>query len=353
LSFVVLALPRSRTKWLSKFLTYGDWSCSHEELRHLRSLDDAKTWLAQDCTGTAETSAAPWWRLLKTLAPETKLLLVRRPLNAVVDSLMALPGVSFDREKLETALRHHDRKLDQIEARVECLSVNYADLDTLETCKAVFEYCLPYAFDEAHWRRWAGENVQCDMRGLMRYMAAFGPVLEKLAKVAKHHSIKNLCVREPVVSDGMTIQTESFDDWVRDGAKLFDDHLVLVGEAPGEWEGKNLPLMKSIYDAGFMQIVTARSNGRMFGYLMTVIAPSLTSAGKTTAASTTFYASPDAPGLGLKLQRANAKILKERGVDHVMLQAGSRGSGPRLATMFKRLGAQDDGQMFRLQLEDC
>ncbi len=27
--FVVFGLPRSRTAWLSRFLTYGDWVCGH------------------------------------------------------------------------------------------------------------------------------------------------------------------------------------------------------------------------------------------------------------------------------------------------------------------------------------
>ena len=348
MSYVILALPRSRTAWLSKFLTYGEWSCGHEELRHLRSLDDVKSWFTQDCTGTAETAASPWWRLL----PKTKIVLIRRPVGEVVESLMAL-GIAFDRTKLEEAFAYHDRKLDQIAARMPCLSVDYAALETAETCAKVFEYCLPYAFDEAHWKRLAGENVQCDMRGLMRYMAAHAPALEKLAKVAKHQTLAAMRLRPPVVAEGMTLQTESFDDWVKDARSLFDDHLVLVGEAPGEWEAKNLPLMRRLYDGGFMQIMTARSNGRMFGYLMTLISPSLTSEGITSAYNTTFYASPDTPGLGLKLQRAAMASLKDRGVDHVFMQAGMRGSGPRLASMFKRLGAQDDGQMFRLQLEGC
>ena len=89
----------------------------------------------------------------------------------------------------------------------------------------------------------------------------------------------------------------------------------------------------------------------MFGYLMTLITPSLTSESVTAAVNTTFYASPDAPGLGLKLQRETMRTLKARGVDHVFMQAGTRGSGPRIASMFKRRGAVDDGQMFRLQLE--
>ncbi len=316
-------------------------------------MDDVKAWFTQECTGTAETAAAPWWRTLRHIAPDTKVVLIRRPVAEVVESLIALPGVTFDREKLETTIAYHDRKLDQIAARTDCLSVDYADLNTAETCRKVFEYCLPHDFDEAHWEAWKDQNVQCDMRAMMRYSSAYAPALDRFAQIARHRSLTAMQQRNPVVSEGMTLQTEGFETWVSDAKHLFDDHLVLVGETPGEWEAKNIPLMKRIYENDAMQIMTARCNGRMFGYLMTLIAPSLTSESVTSATHTTFYASPDAPGLGLKLQRAAIKALKDRGVDHVVMQAGTRGSGPRLSSMFRRLGAQDDGQMFRLQLKGC
>ncbi len=91
----------------------------------------------------------------------------------------------------------------------------------------------------------------------------------------------------------------------------------------------------------------------MFGYLMTLVTPSLTSEGITSASNLTFFASPDAsPGLGMKMQRAALAALKERGVDDVFWECGSRGSGPRLSTMYRRLGATEHGQTFRLQLTE-
>ena len=64
-SFVVLAMPRSRTKWLSQFLSYGPWQVGHDEIRHCRSMDDVAAWLSQPFTGTIETAArAAFWRLL-------------------------------------------------------------------------------------------------------------------------------------------------------------------------------------------------------------------------------------------------------------------------------------------------
>ena len=348
MSFLVLGLPRSRTAWLSKFLTYREWYCGHEELRHMRSLDDVRTWFLQPCTGSAETIAAPFWRLID---PATKLVIVRRDPGEVIESLMRLPGLSFERELLEAQIAKLDRKLGQITARFPgALSIEFEALNEESVCARVFEHCLPYAHDHEHWNALAMVNVQCNMIALMRYATAYWPALEKLAKLAKHKMLTGLAIREPVVSDGMTLQCEDFDSWVAGGQKLFEEHCALVGEAPDNWANKNIPLMRRIYDAGAMQIMTARSNGRMFGYLMTLVSPSLEEEGRLSACNTTFFASPDAPGLGLRLQRAALRALKEKGVSEVCMQDGVRGSGGRISTLYRRLGAADDGQLFRLHL---
>jgi hypothetical protein len=90
--FVVFSLPRCRTKWLSVFLQYGPWSVGHDELRHARSLDDVTSWLSQPCTGTVETAASPFWRLLPA---GVRVVTVRRDVWDVVGSLFRA-GLEFD-----------------------------------------------------------------------------------------------------------------------------------------------------------------------------------------------------------------------------------------------------------------
>ncbi len=342
----MLSLPRSRSAWLSRFLTYGDHICGHDELRHMRSLDDVQAWLTMPRMGSAETAAAPWWRLL----PQgLRIVVVRRPVADVVESLAAF---GFDRPVMEPLMRRLDAKLDQIVKRVpDVLEVTFDGLNDEETCKAVFEHCLPYQFDHAHWQRLAQENVQCDMRLLVRHAAAFRPQLDKLASLAKQRILTGMAVRTPVEPDGITFQTEDCDTWEAGAKALFREHCAVVGEDPNDWEKKNWPLFRALEQVGGLQIMTARSNGRMFGYLMTLIGPSLTDANVTSAYNTTFFASDEFPGLGAKIQRAAIKALQERGVDEVMFEAGKRGDGPRLGTLYRRLGAQDHGQVYRLQLQ--
>ena len=320
----------------------------------MRSLDDVQAWFSQPNIGTAETAGAPWWRLLDRFAPDARVLVVHRPRDEVAESLMSIPGTQFDRDKLDAILLKLDRSLDQIEARLpNVLSVSFDSLNEEDTCAAVFEHCLQQPHDSAHWGQMAPVNIQINMPALMRHYAAYAPAMDKLASIAKHETIAAF---EPKVNEppeGITFQTEDFDAWVQDADKLFDEHLVQVGETPGNWQNKNLPLMRGLDNVGAMQIMTARCNGRMFGYLMTLISPSLVSPDILSATNTTFFASPEFPGLGLKLQREAIKELKNKGVDEVFFEAGKRGSGPRISMLYKRLGAQDHGSAYRLQLKEA
>lgn len=350
--FFILGLPRSRTTWLSRFLTYRDWTCGHEEIRHLRGLDDVKSWLSLPNHGSAETAAAPYWRILLKYRPDARIVTVRRPAEDVFHSLVRLH--SFDHAALRRQLRYLDAKLDQVEARCpNAVSVAYAELVDEARCKDIFEYCLPYAHDREWWAFLAPINVQSSFPAILNYAAAFGPQMQKLSAIAKHVMLDDIAA-EPVSETGaLAIQEEDFESWRRDAQSLFSEHCVEVGESPDEHKAKNWPLMADLAAKGNMQIVTARCNGRMFGYLMTVLSPSLEAVGRKTAIHSPFYASKEFPGLGLKLQRFALSALREKGVDEVFFRAGPRGSGPKMGPLYKRLGAMQDGELYRLNLKDA
>ena len=319
----------------------------------MRSLDDVAAWFSQPCIGSAETAAAPWWRLLAKFAPNAKIVVVRRPVADVVESLMSLSGVEFDRAGITSLMRGLDRKLDQIEARLDCLSVNFTDLDSEATCRAVFEHCLPYAFDRDHWASLAPVNIQCDMRAMVRYVQANGAALTKLASVARHRIMADVAMRPAREPNSMTFQTETFDGWLEDARVPLEEHHAQIGESPENWQNKNIPLLRTLFKMGAMQITTARSNGRMFGYLITLMTPSLASAGMTSAVNTAFFADPSCPGLGLKLQRAALASFREQGVGEVLWETNTVGGGNRIGSIYRRLGAEEKGSVFRLKLREC
>lgn len=352
--FIIFSLPRSRTTWLSKFLSYGQWHCGHDELRHMRGLDDVKSWLAQPFTGSVETAAAPWWRLLKKYRPDVRMLVIRRSVEDVVGSLMRLE-LGFDRAEMTKLMRSLDAKLAQIERRMDAPSVRFEDLNDIRYCSAIFQFCLDRPFDkEATWRyaQLRDQNIQCSMSALIRYAAAFRPQMEKMKATAKHVSLADFARRPSREPDALTIQEEPFEQFLKDGAALFGDHSVVVGEHPDSFQSKNIPLFRALASVGNLQVVTARSNGRMFGYLVTVLSASLEAADRNSAVHIPVYASPEFPGLGMKLQRyALATLIEKKGRNEIWGRAGSRGSGDRMGAMYRRLGFVPDGELYRLMVD--
>jgi len=340
-------MPRSRSAWLSRYLSYGEYCCGHDEIRHMRSLDDVRAWLSQPMSGSCETSLAPFWRLIPK---GMKIVTVTRSVDEVLASLRR-GGLVFDDTVMRAVMQHLEAKLRQIARRLpDVLAVTFDDLATEDGCRRVWEHCLPYPWDAAWWQHWHGINIQISLPLLMRYMAAHRPQLDKLAKVAKHRIIAGMQSHRSEI-DGVTFQVEPFDVFYRDAQHLFHEHLVQTEQSPDDHALKNLPLAKAMDDLGLLQILTARSrNGLMHGYLMTIVAPTLDAPDVLEGWHTIFFASPDIRGLGMKLQREALERLKQRGVTGVIARAGHRGSGPRLGTFYRRLGMSDFGQLYRLEL---
>lgn len=313
-------------------------------------MDDVHSWFAQPNVGTVETAAAPWWRLV----PEgTRIVTIRRPVGEVTDSIARL-GLDFDVAGMTATLRRFDGKLDQIERRVPgVLSVHYRDLADEAVCGEIFEHCLPYPRNPQWFALMAPINLQINMVALAHYWRAHEPQLLKVASIARHRSIAAMSRAQTGSLEGMTIQQEPFDDFYRDSQHLFRDHMLVTGQGIEDYTRKNLSLMRILYEKGNLQITTARSNGRVFGYLMVVVAESLDGVEQFEAMQMPFYADPSVPRLGMRLQRASIEALRAKGVDDLYLRVGVRGSGPRLGAMFRRLGAEDAGHLYRLPLKDA
>lgn len=347
--FLVLSLPRSRSAWLSRFLSYREWTTSHEHLRYCRSLDDVKTWFSLEKVGSVETTGAPFWRLVEKFAPETKVVVVRRPVEEVVDSLRRA-GLSAETRDVRAAMLRLDRKLEQAEGRLENVrSYSFSSLGEEEICKEIFEWVLPYSHDRMWWGQLHSTNIQIDFPALIRYVSAYLPQINRLEAQARQMMFRDLSFR-PADMAGVEIREESYTSWVHDCQPLFRQHCLEVGESPDNWQKKNLRMMEKLYNLGAMQFMVARSNGRAFGYLLTMLSPSLEAENRTISQHTAFYAGAELPGLGLKLQRAANAALREKGVYEVFMRAGIRGSGDRVESLYRRLGAQDFGKMFRLEL---
>ncbi len=353
---VIYGLPRSRTFWLSRFLSYGDWEGWHEPAIRFRGVEDVRSWFAQDCTVTADTGAATWWRLIQSVRPDAKVLVVRRPVAEVVDSLMRLDmrgTAAFDRASLTRRLERMDRKLDQIEARVPAaLSVRFDDLASEDTCARVFEHCLPYGHNPDWWGKMAAQNLQCDLPALVRYQTAHAKQINRAVASCKAETERLMRGRRRVIHDlDITLQEETLETFWRDGRALFDAHCAEVGEE--DFTLLNLPLASQMERAGALRVMTARAKGEMVGYLATIIAPSMRRHGAMTATHTIIFVAAKARhlNLGVRLTAAASESARRAGASEVLMRAGVRGEGPRLSALARRLGAEPYGELYRLDLE--
>lgn len=166
--FIIYALPRSRTAWLSYFLTYKDWHCSHDIVADLHSIADLEAFFKRPNVGTCETGMVDGWKLAEKLCPQARRVVVRRPLKDVKASLAKF-GINADAD-----IEKRSALLTQVTACSKVLTVTFDDLNTEEGCKKVFEHCLQLPFDREHWLALKDRNIQVDMAA-------------RLAKLQKNH----------------------------------------------------------------------------------------------------------------------------------------------------------------------
>lgn len=174
--FIIYALPRSRTAWLSRYLTYLDWTCYHEVGIRMREVEDIKRFFySRPNVGCSETAAGPLWQIIKHHVPDAKRVVIRRPLEDVMNAMMNLDlsGVAYyEYDKLKRILSREIRDLEKISAEPDVLTVDYADLKTPEACAAIFEHVLPYRFDYDWWRVLDKTKVEVDVKQVILYYYA-------------------------------------------------------------------------------------------------------------------------------------------------------------------------------------
>lgn len=167
--FIIYALPRSRTAWLSEFLSYDGCQCYHERSITFRSLQDIQNLLSQPETGMAETGAIQARLLIKYLFPDIKEIVILRPADeAMIAMKKAAAGiVSLDEDKLHKIIKYSDRELRKLSKNV--FTLNHEDLDKEWACKEIFEYCLDRPFDKEWWWYLKNINIQADMKAFFSY----------------------------------------------------------------------------------------------------------------------------------------------------------------------------------------
>ena len=188
--YLIFALPRSRTAWLARFLTYRNWLCLHEHAINLRSPDQIRQVLTSPRIGAVETAAGPAWRLLRHWIPNLRMAVVRRPLDETIEAMIAAgerAGATYDRDALRRVMAYGNRCLDAISEQPGTLTVQYNELAGEEACRRIFEFCLPYRFDSEWWEFMRHQHVEVDLK---KFFADYWRERDKVEK------FKRDCKRE-------------------------------------------------------------------------------------------------------------------------------------------------------------
>lgn len=139
-NFLIFCLPRSRSSWLSVFLSTGFAICLHDYSAYGKSLP---TNLFQcNYVGMASTGAAGEWRHWIEKYPDAPRVVVRRRREVCARSFAEV--MNCDQAACLAGMVELDASLDEIAALPGTLSVNFEDIDA--RAAEIYEHCLPGQF---------------------------------------------------------------------------------------------------------------------------------------------------------------------------------------------------------------
>lgn len=322
--FFVFSLPRSRSFWLSKFLSYRWKRCGHEtalKLQHPRDLAAAM----EGMDGTVETGSIVGWQTAVDQFPNARLVVVKRPLIEVCRS--------FERLGIVPNLLDLGRKqylLDELSQVDEVLTIQSKDLSNPSVARQIFEYCLGDPFDVQWWESLIGTNLQIDIRERIAFTTANTVNLAILKALAQ----------PPRIEEGdLLIAEEPFQTAWPDAKELAQMHFSEVGEFGRKFE-LDVPYISALCSTGQMVVFCARKAGRLVGYITWQLSFDPECYGTLQASQGFWYADPDCPKVGSALFDYSMKQLERASVQYAWPHHTMVGRGAELGKFFERREAE-------------
>ena len=337
--FIVFSLPRSRSAWLSRFLSYEGRKCGHDLAPECSSLDEFTQRLRGEYAGTAETGAMVGWRALLRRLPDARIAVVRRPVPEVFHSLARFGLAS---SALMEELLQRDAMLDQLASIPAVKSFAFADLNGIDACHELFEHCLGIPLEWEWWEGLANVNIQVNVPERLQYLTDNRDRIETLKRVAAEDN------------SGIVIGPETWDSVWPEIDELFAEHFNEVEGDLAQQRPYNLdePTMRAMYAAGQLRIVTARVGGALAGYCMWQVTKDVESAGMLVAQHGPWFVQQKFGHLmlGQKLFDVSLADLKLIGVKNAFPHHRLQGRGAKLGAFFKRRGAVETQHTYSLWL---
>jgi hypothetical protein len=155
--FFVLGTPRSRTAWLASFLSYQGRECVHEPCRFWCGIDSLRAACADDRFAASDSLLTLRWREIVQMRPDAVIVVVRRGVCDVADSLMAASG-----QNLFLEVAKLDRCIEDMQTAGIGHHFDFEDLSEELVCGHIFRLCHGVPMPRAHWKIWREWNIQAD-----------------------------------------------------------------------------------------------------------------------------------------------------------------------------------------------
>ena len=327
--FVVFAMPRSRTAWLSHWLSgVAQVPVGHDLAIDADSIDQWLGYVARDFRGTCETGAVEVWPILRRSIPACRIITIHRPLEAVCASLAA---AGYD-PPLDDLTRRCVA-LESLSGQPGVLSLPFDALADPRACAVLQEYALGVPFDWPAWREAASLNVQINREQRLARLAERRPQIERL----RAELIERLAEHRLFVSVGEERWTDVADDCERMGAVHHDE-----AKAGAEGAFKlNREAMLQLAEAGIWRVFTARVDGVLAGYCCWTHETNLEADAPKTMNHGPFYVSPEHARhkLGVRLLHVARDALVAEGYRVLRLHHTMHGRGARAGRLYEALGA--------------
>lgn len=160
MSYFILGLPRSRTTWLSVFLSHGRGMCHHEKSIEFSSLAELKEYCDEHPEdGIADTFLIVLWKELRQMFQEARIVVIHRPLEQVIQSHTRLGlGIKY--------LVEESRLMEETRQDKEILHIEYGELAKPEVCRQIYKHCVGVDVDSAWLAACQEYRIETDLSRL-------------------------------------------------------------------------------------------------------------------------------------------------------------------------------------------
>ncbi len=340
--FIIFGLPRSRTAWLSRWLSAAcGRPVGHDLAIQADTVEGLLGQIWQDYAGTVETGAIDGWRLLRRSLPQAPMVVVHRPLAGVQASLAAL-GLTAPAEQLE----QREAEMQELSRQPGVLSVPFEALRYPQACAAIQAHCLPgLPFNWELWVEADRTNVQVEMPARVAVLAERAGAIARLKAEAAERTNSG----RPWTLVAAELWADCAAECQAMGAAHHGEASAAFGDGVYRLDVAALARLEA---AGGFRAITARVDSRLAGYCLWTNEINVEAVEAPAATQGPFYVDPAHAGLqlGRQLLARSRDVLAADGVQFLRLHHTTSGRGTRAGALYRRMGAVETKREYTLPI---